>query len=76
MDTLNSIDFSIEEKKLICSIINRCGDYNHPYADINTFDFFTISYLKEILKKKRFEKLKNNLTDIGKKILADIELKL
>jgi len=74
--TLNNLNFNTAEKELICSIINRFGSSDHPYADDKTFEYFTISYLKEILSKKKFKNSINSLSEIGKKILTEIQIKL
>lgn len=74
--TLHFISFNQDQRELICSIINRFGSGQHPYADDNTFSGFTISYLKEILEKKRFKSSIGNLNETGKKVLAEIQTKL
>ena len=68
--------FNEEEKELICSIINKFGSGQHPVASLKTVDVFTVSYLKEILKKKKFINSKSNLSELGKKTLIQIETKL
>ena len=75
-DTLHFKDFTAEQKGLACSIINRFGDGQHPVADEQTIDGFTTSYLKSILNKKKFLNAKNNLSELGKKTLEEIQAKL
>ena len=76
LNTLRYIEFTQEEKEMLCSIINRFGDGGHPVADTDSFDYFTISYLKDIFKKKKFIASTGKLSELGKKTLAEIMTKL
>jgi len=75
-DTLHFKDLSKEQRELSCSIINGFGSGGHPVADDSTIDGFTVSYLKSILTKKKFLNAKDNLSELGKKTLAEIQAKL
>jgi hypothetical protein len=75
-DTLHFKDLTKEQRELSCSIINNFGSGQHPVADDNTIDGFTISYLKEIIAKKKFIAAESNLSELGKKTLAEIRAKL
>jgi hypothetical protein len=76
VDTLHFLQFNQEQRELICSIINRFGSGGHPVANTDTFSGFSVSYLKEILNKKKFKSSIGNLTELGKKTLTEIEVKL
>ena len=78
MENLIDINFTTEEKGLIASIINNFGSGQHPYADPNggSFNYFRISYLKDLLKTKRFEKAKENLRPEMHAILNSIKEKI
>jgi len=71
--TLQSIEFTKEQRELICSILNRFGLGQHPFASGKTFDYFMVFYLKNVLNSKKFIESKSKLSDIGKKTLLEIE---
>ena len=68
--------FTQEQKEMLCSIINRFGDGGHPVANADNLDYFTVSYLKEILNKKNFIASTDKLSELGKKTLAEISIKI
>lgn len=76
LDTLHHLDLNQDEINLACSIINRFGCGQHPWADSENYHGFATSYLKELLEKVRSSNAIDNLTDNGKKILAALEQKL
>jgi hypothetical protein len=76
LDTLHFKEFNQEQRGLTCSIINRFGSGGHPVADEENLDGFTVSYLKEILNKKKFKDSIGNLSELSKKTLTEIEAKL
>lgn len=65
-------NFNTEQKELLCSIINRFGDGQHPVADMNTVDYFKTSYLKDVLTTEKFISSKSKLSDMGSEILLSI----
>jgi hypothetical protein len=73
---LKSLDFTKEQKQLICSIINNCGIDHAIIADMQTIDYFTVYYLQEILDSKKFVDVQNNLTETDKALLTEIFKKL
>lgn len=75
-DTLHFKDLTKEQRELSCSIINNFGSGQHPVADDNTIDGFTVSYLKSIFNKKKFIAASANLSDLGKRVLVEIQAKL
>jgi hypothetical protein len=74
--TLHFIEFNMEERKMICFIINHLGEGQHPVCDETTLDGFMTSYLKDILNKEEFKKTVNMLSPLSKQILAEIQAKL
>jgi len=76
LPTLHFAELTQEQKELACSIINRFGCGQHPVAEVNNIDGFTTSYLKELLDKKEFKDAAVNLSEVGKKTLAEIQAKL
>jgi hypothetical protein len=72
--TLGAIEFNQEQRDMICAIINTFGDGQHPWADNSTFSSFTLSYLKQVLNRKKFKNV--TMTKIGGRILADIQNKI
>jgi hypothetical protein len=74
--TLHFINFNTEQKKFIGLIINQFGTGQHPLCSPNTFDGFAVSYLKEIMGGKKFQKAINHLSADGKKLLNEIYEKL
>jgi hypothetical protein len=76
LDTLYFKEFNGEQKELACSIINRFGSGQHPCADNSTIDGFATSYLKELLDSKKFKDASVNLSELGKKTVEEIKIKL
>ena len=75
MKTLKSINnFNIEERQMICQIINRFGDDTHPICDEETFDGFAIDYLKSIMNKSKFTN--TQFSDYANKLITSIQVKL
>jgi len=75
MKTLKSINnFNIEERQMICQIINRFGDDTHPICDEETFDGFAIDYLKSIMNKSKFTNAQ--FSNYANKLITSIQLKL
>ena len=70
MKNIGEISLTKKQTGFINSIINRYGNGQHPVSDINTFDYFTIDYVKELTEKP---KVVNNLTPIGLEILNEIK---
>jgi hypothetical protein len=76
VDTLRHINMTVEQKELICSIINNFGCGQHPAADLQTYNGFARSYLKRILNSQKFKKHETNLSELDKKTLEEIRAKL
>jgi hypothetical protein len=76
VDTLKHLDFTDEQKGLICSVINKFGTGQHPWADIHTIDGFMVSYLKEILESRKFNNAKHNFSPLGFQMIEEIKTKL
>lgn len=76
IDTLHHLGLNQDEINLACSIINRFGSGQHPWADSENYHGFATSYLKELLEKVRSTKAIDNLTDKGKEIFTALEQKL
>jgi len=76
LDTLYFKEFNGEQKELACSIINRFGKGQHPCAEVGNLDGFAVSYLKEILDSKKFKDASTNLSELGKKTVEEIQIKL
>ena len=74
--TLHHIDFSKSERDMLCSIINRYGDGQHPVADEQTIDGFMVSYIVDILNKKEFIDAMFKLSPLGEELLKSIASKL
>lgn len=72
MRTVSEISLNADQQGLMCSIINRFGGGQHPIADGNSLNYFTIDYVKKILNGKKFLKAKENLSQKGKEILETI----
>jgi hypothetical protein len=47
VSTIHHLNLNLDEIILACSIINRFGTGQHPYADSTNYHGFAISYLKE-----------------------------
>ncbi len=76
-DLLKNINWTPDEKVMIKSLINRLGSGQHPYCDEQSFDYFTITYLKEIFSSKSYINLKDKVfTEEGKKLIQQINNKL
>lgn len=73
METLKDITLTSEQQELLCSIINVFGTGQHPYADDKSLPYFTSEYIKEILETEEFVNAQDNLTDTGKRVLAEIK---
>lgn len=74
---LNNCDWTPDEKTLIKSLINNFGTGQHPVCDEKTFQYFRMSYLKEILTSKKFHEKENSFfTPQGYAILKQIKNKL
>lgn len=74
MNKLNTIDFTVEEKKFICAIINKFGIDDHPYCDEDTFNYFTVDYLLKLINSINFKT--TSLTNLGEELIVSIESKL
>jgi hypothetical protein len=74
--TLHHIDFTESERKFLCEIINRYGSGQHPIADEQTIDGFTISYVKDIINRDKFKNNLSNLTPYAKELYTTILTKL
>lgn len=74
--TLHHIEFTTDERLLLCSIINHFGDGGHPVADDQTIDGFMVSYIVDILNKKEFLDSMHNLSPKGEEVLKNIAAKL
>ncbi len=70
---LRDIDFNTDQKNFISLLINCFGSGQHPYCYEQTFDYFTISYLKQIVKKKTVTK---NITEDGIRMLNELKITL
>jgi hypothetical protein len=73
LPTLHFLPLNQDQKDLIISIINHFGTAQHPICNNTTIDGFMVSYLKEIINSKKFKKSISNLSENGKRILAEIE---
>ena len=62
MKNINELNLNQEQKNIACVLINSFGTGEHPFADNNTIDNFTISYLKEIILNPDLIKSKEKQT--------------
>lgn len=69
-NNLSDINFTVEQKGFIRSLINKFGTSQHPYCDVVSFDYFKVSYLKQIVKKKS---IANKITEDGIRILNELK---
>jgi len=76
MTTLKTIEFTDEEIDVICDIINNCGSGQHPWCSKTSYGGFYIKYLRQIIKGKKFDKAKINLTVRAKSLLETINTKI
>jgi len=76
MSKLKDLNLSDDDKGMAASIINNFGDGQHAWADEHTIDFFAISYLKDLITRKKFIKAKTNLSPKGIDALKSLEEKL
>jgi len=76
LDTLHFKELTQEQKEMACSIINRFGLGQHPYAEVSNIDGFAVSYLKELLDSQKFIDASANLSELGKKAVEEIRIKL
>jgi hypothetical protein len=76
MATLDSLNLSKEQKEFTASVINRFGSTQHPCADDQTINYFTIPYVKGILNKKKFIQQRDKITAEGQRILKELQEKL
>jgi hypothetical protein len=76
MKNLSYIKFTEDELNLLCAIINNFGTDQHPIADENSINFFTIDYVKELIETEHFIKAKSKMNSLGKNLLKSINNKL
>ena len=76
VSTIHHLGFNQDEINLSCSIINKFGDGQHPWADSENYHGFAIDYLKKLVEKVRSTKADEKLSDLGKTTLTSIEEKL
>lgn len=70
---LDDVNWEGDEKKFLMSIINRYGDGQHPDCDEQTFNYFQVEYVKEIVNN---EEIPLNLNHSGRQLLKIIKFKL
>ena len=76
VSTIHHLNLNLDEIILACSIINRFGTGQHPYADSTNYHGFAISYLKELIEGIHTSKQDEKLTGEGKETLVSLEEKL
>jgi hypothetical protein len=74
--TIHHLNLNQDEIILACSIINRFGSGQHPYADSTNYHGFAISYLKELIEEIHTSKQDVKLTSQGHIALTTLEEKL
>lgn len=67
---VRELNLNTEQKDLMSMLINIFGDGQHPFADRDSIDYFSVSYLKEILSNEELIAGKVKQT---KEILAILE---
>jgi len=72
---LKEVEFSPESKNLLISIINNFGDGQHPNCDEQTFNYFQIDYVKNIIKDND-EKISSSLNEVGQVVFTSIKKRL
>lgn len=70
---LRELNLNDEQKDLISMLINIFGDGIHPFADNDSIDKFSVSYLKEILVNSTLIKGKIKQTKEVLIILKSVE---
>jgi hypothetical protein len=75
MKNLSSYCLTPEQKVLLCQIINKFGGSDHPFADNYSLPYFTVNYIKEILKSPELTEAKNNFTETGKRVFNELDKK-
>jgi len=73
MENIGEVLLTAPQKTFISGMINMYGDGQHPFADNNTFKYFTIDYVKKLTEKS---KVQANLSPIGKEMLNEIKARL
>lgn len=76
MKTLDSLNLNTEQKEFVASVINRFGSTQHPYADKQSVNYFTVPYVTQILNKKKFIEQRDKITAEGQRILRELQTKL
>ncbi len=51
--SLSTVEFTNHEENFLCSMINRYGSGEHPYADNRTLKGFYTKYALQVLKKAK-----------------------
>jgi hypothetical protein len=70
MKNIGEVLLTEQQKTFISGMINLYGDGQHPFADSNTFKYFSIEYVKELIEKPE---LQENLSCVGMEILNQIK---
>ena len=73
MENIGEVLLSDDQKTFISGMINMYGDGQHPVCDRDTFDYFTIEYVKELSERPEVEA---NLSPIGVQTLNEIKARL
>jgi len=73
MEQIGDVLLTQDQKTFISGMINMYGDGQHPMCDRNTFNYFTIEYVKELTEKPEVQA---NLTDSGIQTLNEIKARL
>jgi len=70
--SIGDLNLNAEQRSLVSSIINRYGSGQHPVCDEQTFNGFYLKYFQQVIKKKRFVKSLDNLSEKGKQVWNEI----
>jgi len=73
MEHIGEVLLTEPQKTFISGMINMYGDGQHPFADSNTFNYFTIEYVQELTEKPE---VLANLSPIGVQTLNEIKARL
>lgn len=72
---LKELEFSTEGKILLMGIINMHGSGQHPHCDEQSFDYFYVSYVKDIINENN-DIITKKLNDVGNVIFTSIKKSL
>jgi len=70
MKNIGEVSLTEKQTGFISSMINRHGDGQHPVCNADTFNYFTIDYVKELTQKSE---LVDDLKPKGLEMLNQIK---